>query len=216
MIQVIHGGSSMEGQPMEYIASAIALLATCVGVIGGDHKSKTRKLWQLTPIGWLALSLAVSAFGVSVVQTYSIRSADASRRADAGKILLDAAGQVSLAIYSSSSEHSMWPLKEVVAQTEKRLKEVGARLDRILGLYGDAIPEAAKETAVQLAQNLSENAYSLGDRDLSRDYLRALDGQLRHLTMSIDGSRMREVIQSPLLDFGLDFDHPGVLDSGIP
>jgi len=197
---------------MEYIASTIALLATCVGVIGGNPKKNARNPWLLTPIGWIALTLALAAFAVSVVQTYSARSSEALRRLDANEVLLDAAGQVAMAIYSGSSFHIMFPLDEAVAHTESRLKEVGGRIDRILRVYGDAIPERARKPALSIAQNVTENANLIGNRYASAGYLSTLDAQLRELAMSLDGSRIREVIPSPLRDYKFDFDKPGPRD----
>jgi hypothetical protein len=142
---------------MEYVAAIIAVLATCVGVVGETRNKEERGIRKITKVGYVALALALAAFIVSAVQTHSLRSIQLVRRADAREVLLDAIDQTASPIYWSNIIKMDYGLEKADAETEKRLTAIGERINHILQIYGDTIPEAARKISLRIAVEITEN-----------------------------------------------------------
>ena len=170
---------------MEYLAATIAVLATCVGVMGETRNKDGRGLRRLTPLGYAALGLALAAFVVSVAQTSATKADLATRRADADLALLDAADEVVGAIGTGLLTKAVGGLDEAISDTEKRLQVIGARFSRVIESSGDSLSEDVRKVALKIAFALTDNFAQIGNKSFAADYLKALDADIRELDKAV-------------------------------
>jgi hypothetical protein len=195
---------------MEYVATLIALAATCLGVCGDTHHRQRRGLRRITFVGYAALVLAAGACAVSMVTIRAVRSTEALRRTEAAEVLADTADQIvsAVTVMSARSKQPRKSKKQVSQELKDLLNQRGARLGDVIALYRDLLPDKARTVGWKLHVATTERADQAVTPSTAREYLRGIDALTRELDASLSLTQRRSPLSEiKLEDYTLDFNN---------